>query len=75
MPTPAALIDLKPLAYFLLLPFFAVTIRSVNDVMLVARIWKSSALTLSGLYLIVMAIWKLDLVTTAQLVEWLNPRA
>ena len=73
MPVPAALNDLKPLAYFLLLPFFAITIRSVNNVMLVARMWKISALTLAFLYLMVMAIWKLDLVTTAQLVEWLNP--
>ena len=73
MPVPAALYDLKPLAYFLLLPFFAITIKSVNDVMLIARIWKLSALTLAFLYLMVMAIWKLDLVTTAQIVEWLNP--
>jgi hypothetical protein len=73
MPTPAALYDLKPLAYFLLLPFFAATIRSVDDVMLVAKIWKFSALALAGSFLAVMAMWKLDLVTATQLVDFLNP--
>ena len=34
----AAIIDFKPLAFFLLMPFFAITIRSINDVMLISRI-------------------------------------
>ncbi len=66
-------IDFKPHAYFLLLPFFAISIRNAHDVLLVSRIWKSSALILSVLYLIVMSVWKLDLVTTQQLIDWLNP--
>jgi len=68
-----ALNDFKPLAYFLLLPFYAVTMRSVKDVLLVSKLVKFSAVCLAVLYLIVMAIWKLNLVTTSQMFEWLNP--
>lgn len=72
-PVLAAYKDFRPLAYFLLLPFFAITIRSVKDVLLVGRILKFSALTLAILYLIVMTTWKLGVVTTMQMFEWLNP--
>lgn len=72
-PVLAALSDFKPLAYFLLLPFFAITVRSVNDVLLVGRLLKFSALTLAVLYLIVLAIWESGGVTTVQMYDWLNP--
>ncbi len=72
-PVLAALKDFKPLAYFLLLPFFAITVRSVNDVLLVGRLLKFSALSLAILYLIVMAIWKFGFLTTVQMYDWLNP--
>jgi len=72
-PVPAALSDFKPLAYFLLLPFFAITVRSVNDVLLVGRLLKFSALTLAVSYLIVLAIWQSGGVTTVQMYDWLNP--
>lgn len=73
-PVLAALSDFKPLAYFLLLPFFAITVRSVNDVLLVGRLLKFSALTLAVSYLIVLAIWKSGGgVTTVQMYDWLNP--
>ena len=72
-PFSAALRDFKPLAYFLLLPFFASTIRSVHDVITVSRVLRLSALVLAVLYLIVLAIWKSGLVTTVQMYEWLNP--
>lgn len=72
-PVLAALSDFKSLAYFLLLPFFALTVRRVNDVLLVGRLLKFSALALAVSYLIVMAIWKSGGVTTEQMYEWLNP--
>ncbi len=70
---PVAFRDFKPLAYFLLLPFFAIAVRGANDVLLVGRILKFSAACLAVLYLIVMAIWKSGLLTTMQMYEWLNP--
>lgn len=72
-PVLAALSDFKPLAYFLLLPFFALTVRRVNDVLLVGRLLKFSALALAVSYLIVMAIWKSGGWTTVQMYDWLNP--
>lgn len=69
----AALSDFKPFAYFLMLPFFAITIRKVDDVLLVGRLVKFSALALAVLYLIVLAIWKSGGITTEQMYEWLNP--
>lgn len=72
-PVLAVFSDFKPLAYFLLLPFFAITIRNVNDVVLVSKMWKASALVLSTAYLVIMLVWKLDFLTTAQVIGWLNP--
>ncbi|MBS3934547.1 MAG: hypothetical protein KGZ43_00110 [Sulfuritalea sp.] len=69
----AALGDFKPLAYFLMLPFFALTIRNMDDVVLVGRLLKSSALILALLYLGVMAFWKAGGMTVMQMYEWLNP--
>ena len=72
-PVMAVLSDFKPLAYFLMLPFFAITIRKVDDVLLVGRFLKFSALFLSILYLGVMACWKLGGLTAVQMYAWLNP--
>lgn len=72
-PVLAAFRDFKPLAYFLLLPFFALTVRRVNDVLLVGSLLKFSALALAISYLIVMVIWKSGGVTTEQMYDWLNP--
>ena len=72
-PLLAAITDFKPLAFFLLLPFFAITIRNMRDVALVSKIWKASALVLSVAYLVVMATWKLDFLTATQVIAWLNP--
>ena len=68
-----ALRDFKPHAYFLMLPFFAITIRNMVDVVLVGRLLKYSALILAVLYLGVMAYWKLGGMTAMQMFEWLNP--
>lgn len=72
-PVLPAFEDFKPLAYFLMLPFFALTIRNLSDVALVGRLVKSSALVLAALYLGAMAIWKSGGMTTIQMQEWLNP--
>lgn len=72
-PVLAALNDFKPLAYFLMLPFFAVAIRNVGDVVLVGRLLKFSAFMLAVLYLGVMAFWKSGGMTASQMYEWLNP--
>ena len=72
-PTMAALRDFKPLAYFFMLPFFAITIRNMSDVVLVGRLLKFSALLLAALYLGVMAYWKSGGMTVMQMYEWLNP--
>ncbi len=68
-----ALGDFKPLAYFFMLPFFAVTIRNTDDVLLVGRLLKFSALILAAVYLGVMAFWKSGGMTVMQMYEWLNP--
>lgn len=70
---PAAFNDFKPLAYFLLLPFFAITIRTVDDVKLVSRVLKISAVILALSYLLAMGIWKSGSVTTEQMIGLLNP--
>ena len=72
-PVMAVLRDFKPLAYFLMLPFFAITIRKMDDVVLVGRLLKCSALILAALYLGVMAYWKSGGMTVMQMYEWLNP--
>lgn len=72
-PVMAALRDFKPLAYFLMLPFFAITIRNMDDVVLVGRLLKFSALILAALYLGVVAFWKSGGMTVMQMYEWLNP--
>lgn len=72
-PVMAALRDFKSLAYFLMLPFFAITIRKMGDVVLVGRLLKFSALILAALYLGVMAFWKLGGMSVVQMYEWLNP--
>lgn len=72
-PVMAVLRDFKPLAYFLMLPFFAFTIRKMDDVLLVGRLLKFSALILAVLYLGVMAFWKSGGMTAIEMYEWLNP--
>lgn len=72
-PVIAVLRDFKPLAYFLLLPFLAITICNVGDVVLVGRLLKFSALILAALYLGVMAYWKLGGLSAVQMYAWLNP--
>jgi len=69
----AAFEDFKPLAYFLILPFFAITIRTVNDVMLVGRLLKLSALILALSYLAILAVWKAGFFTAEQMIGWFNP--
>jgi hypothetical protein len=69
----AALYDFKPLAYFFLLPFFAITIRTVDDVKLVSRVLKISAVILAVSYLLALGIWKFGWVTTEEMIGWLNP--
>jgi hypothetical protein len=64
---------LRPQSYFLLLPFFALAIRSSEDVIRVSGILKLSAVALSVFFLATMTIWKSGLVTAAQIVGWLNP--
>lgn len=72
-PVMAALRDFRPYAYFLMLPFFAITIRNMDDVVLVGRLLKFSALLLAALYLGVMAFWKSGGITFMQMYEWLTP--
>jgi len=71
--TAAMLVDFRPMAYFMILPFFALTIRTMNDVVLVSRLLKFSALTLAILYLGTMAYWTSGAISTIQMFEWLNP--
>lgn len=72
-PTGAALADFKPLAYFFLLPFFAVAIRTTSDVRMVGTVLKISSVALALSYFLIMAVWKSGLLTTEQMYEWLNP--
>ena len=65
--------DVKPLAYFLILPFFAQTIRDARDVEMVARILKISALVLAICYVAVLAVWHGGLLTFEQVQGALNP--
>jgi len=72
-PVMAVLRDFSPHAYFLMLPFFAIAIRNMDDVLLVGRLLKFSALILAALYLGVMAFWKSGGMTAMQMIDWLNP--
>lgn len=72
-PIMAVLRDFKPFAFFIMLPFFAITIRNLDDVALIGRLLKFSALILAALYLGVMAFWKSGGMTVTQMYEWLNP--
>ncbi|BBP05726.1 hypothetical protein TPL01_24500 [Sulfuriferula plumbiphila] len=64
---------LRPQTYFLLLPFFALVMRNIDDVAMVSKALKFSALTLAILFIATMAIWKSGFVTSGQLFQWLNP--
>lgn len=72
-PVMVVLDDFKPLAYFFMLPFFAIAMRNMQDVARVGRLLKFSALLLAVLYLGVMAFWKSGGMTAMQMYAWLNP--
>lgn len=68
-----AFLDFKPLAYFLLLPFFAIAIRTTTDLLTVGTVLRISSVALALSYLLIMAVWKSGLLTMDQMYEWLNP--
>ena len=69
----AAFLDFKPLAYFFLLPFFAVAIRTTGDLRKVGTVLRISSVALALSYLLIMAVWKSGLLTIEEMYGWLNP--
>jgi hypothetical protein len=69
----AAFLDFKPLAYFFLLPFFAIAMRTRGDLLRVGMVLMISSVALALSYLAIMAVWKSGLLTMDQMYQWLNP--
>ena len=65
--------DLKPQLYFPMLAFFAITIRNREDVEMVSKLLKGSAVLLAVAYLFALSAWHSGMFTFQQVQGLLNP--